>query len=186
MDWLEAVLVELGLVGISSIVTGIIVWYLTTALSEKKLQRHLKVSFSELSGRWEGIHLSRDDSRGGTIISRHTYDLTVSSGGKIKGTREELSAGVTPYKFDVNGAVRRGEIFLMGKSKTTQEPAYTWLYNLYDLEKLPGFHLTYDFDGRPYAAYIVLSRKKLDDKEYFDLLRRDLEKFYIHPMKKSK
>jgi len=34
------------------------------------------------------------------------------------------------------------------------------------------------------AAYIILSRKRLDDKEYFDLLGRDLEKFYIHPMKK--
>ena len=180
MDWLEIVVITL-----SSVVTGVIVWYVTTNLSEKRLHKQLRVSFSELSGRWEGIHLSRDDSRGGTIISRHTYDLTVSSSGRIKGTREEIS-GAAPYKFDVNGAVRPGEIFLMEKSKTTQEPAYTWLYNLYNLEKLPGFHLTHDFDGRPYAAYIVLSRKKLDDKEYFDILRRDLEKFYIHPMKKIK
>jgi len=183
MDWLETLIVEIGLVGISSTVTGIIVWYLTTNLSEKRLQKHLEVSTSELAGRWEGIHLSRDDSRGGTIISRHTYDLTVSSSGKIKGIREE--AGVTyPYKFAVDGAVRPGEIFLMERSKTTREPAYTWFYNLYNLEKLPGFHLTYDFDGRPYVAYLVLSRKRLDDNEYFDLLGRDLEKFYIHPMKK--
>ena len=173
-----------GLVGISSIVTGITVWYLSTTLSEKRLQKNLEVSTSKLAGRWEGIHLSRDDSRGGTVISRHTYDLTVSSSGKIKGTREE--SGVTPLKFAVDGAVRPGEIFLMEKSKTTREPAYTWFYNLYNLEKIPGFHLTYDFDGRPYAAYIVLSRKRLEDKEYFDLLGRDLDKFYIHPMKKSK
>jgi hypothetical protein len=180
MDWLD-----IAVVTISSVVTGVIVWYVTTALSEKRLQRHLKVSFSELSGHWEGIHLTRDDSRGGIIVSRHDYDLIVSSDGKIKGTCDELS-GNPPYKFEIDGAVTRGEIFLMGKRKTTEETSYEWLSNLFSLEKISGFHLGYDFDGKPYASYIVLSRRKLDDKEYFALLEKDLSKFYISPMQKNK
>jgi hypothetical protein len=180
LDWLETIIVA-----ISSVATGVIVWYVTSVLSERKLQKSLKVDFSELSGHWEGIHLSRDDSRGGTVFSRHGYDLNVSSDGKIKGTCDELT-GNPPYKLEVDGAVRRGEIFLMGKSKTTEETAYTWLYNLYNLEHVPGFHLTYDFEGRPFATYIILSRKRLDEKEYSALLEKDLDKFYIGQKKKSK
>lgn len=179
LDWLEILIVTL-----SSVATGIVVWYVTTSLSERRLQAHLKVNFSELSGHWEGTHLSRDDSRGGVFISRHGYDLTVGSDGKIKGAYDELS-GNPPYKLDLDGAVRRGEIFLMGKSKTTEETSYTWLFNLYNLERVPGFHLTYDFEGRPFASYFILSRKKLDDKEYYTLLEKDLSKFYIYPTKKQ-
>jgi len=180
VDWFE-----IGIVALSTVATGVIVWYVTTVLSEKRLQKHLKVNFSELSGHWEGIHLSRDDSRGGIIFSRHSYDLKVSSDGKIKGTCDELS-GNPPYKFEIDGAVMRGEIFLMGKSRTTEETSYTWLFNLYNLEQIPGFHLTYDFDGRPYASYLVLSRKKLDDKDYVTLLEKDSNKFYINLARKGK
>jgi len=179
MDWIEILIVAL-----SSVVTGILVWYVTTAISEKTLQKHLKINFSELAGRWEGIHLTRDDLRGGVIISRHSYDLKVSSSGKIKGICEEL-AGSPPYKFDIDGAVRYGEIFIMGKGEITQEISYTWFFRLYNLEQLRGFHLGYDFDGKPYASYIVLSRKRLDDEEYFDLLRKDLNSFYIYPNKEK-
>jgi len=56
----------------------------------------------------------------------------------------------------------------------------------FSLDKMPGFHFTYDFDGRPYASYIILSRKRLDEEEYFALLEKDLKKFYVHPMKKGK
>jgi hypothetical protein len=178
-------ILEIAIVTLSSVITGLVVWYATTILSEKRLEEHLKVNSSEFSGHWEGIHLSRDDSRGGTIVSRHSYDLVVSKNGKIKGTCDEL-AGNPPYKSDVNGAVRPGEIFLIGTGKTAQEPAYTWLFNLYSLDKIPGFHFTYDFDNRPYASYMILSRKRLDEEEYFTLLERELKKFYIHPIKKSK
>lgn len=44
----------------------------------------------------------------------------------------------------------------------------------------------YDFEGRPYASYLVLSRRKLDDKEYYVLLEKDLNKFYIYPTKENK
>ena len=178
MDWLEIVIVAL-----SSIFTGVIVWYFTSLLSEKRL--NLKVNPLELSGHWEGIHLSRDNSRGGTIPSRHHYDLSVNRSGKIKGTYTELS-GNPPYQLDVEGVVGRGEIFLIGKNPTTQEPSYTWLFNLYNLDKIPGFHFTYDFDGRPYATFIVLSRKEVDEKEYLALLEKDSERFYIYSVKKSK
>jgi len=177
-------LIEIMIVTISSVATGLVVWYVTTVLSERRLEKHLKIDASQLSGRWEGIHLSRDDSRGGTIISRHNYDLVVSKDGKIKGACEELS-GNPPYKFEVNGAVTPGEIFLIGKGTTAQEPGYTWFFNLYNLDTIPGFHLTYDFNGRPFVSYLVLSRKRVDDREYFALLEKDYHRFYIHPPKKS-
>ena len=180
MDWLEVFIVAL-----SSVVTGVIVWYVTTVLPEKRLQKHIKFDFSKLSGHWEGIHLSRDYSKGGTFISRHSYDLGFSSGGKIKGTYEELGAA-HPYTFDVEGVMRSGEIFLMGKSRVTQQASYTLLFNLRNLEKIHGFHLGYDFDGRPFGAYIILSRKRLDDKEYLTESKEHLDRFYVHSIEKSR
>lgn len=170
---------EIGIVALTSILTGLIVWYITAVLSEKKLETHFKTNPATLSGHWEGIHLSKDDSRGGILISRHSYELTVNRHGEIKGGYEELS-GVPPYKFDVKGRITPGEIFLTAKSKTTEESSVAWFFNLYNLERIAGFKFAHDFDGRPYVSYIVLSRKRLDDNEYLSLLEKDKDMYYDH------
>jgi hypothetical protein len=174
MNWLEVIIVALA----SGVVHGVLVWYITAVLPETRLQKHMKVDTSKLSGHWEGIHLTKGDPTGGTIVSRHSYDLDFSKSGKIKGSYEECG-GAQPYTFDIEGGMTTGDFFLLGKSEVTQQTSLSLLFNFRNLEKIHGFHLGYDFEGRPFASYIVLSRKRLDDEEYFAHLKKHLDNFYI-------
>lgn len=162
-------------------VSALLAWYIQTRASERRFKESIKANPSELSGSWNGVHLTRDDKLGSFVLSRHVYDFDVSSTGEIKGTCEELSASPT-YKYGIKGQIRHGGIFLFGEIKTA--PSYTWLYNLFNLDRIPGFIFSYDFDNKPFVSYILLSKRNIEDKEYFDWLRRDSDKFYWNPTEK--
>jgi len=154
---------------ISAIAAGVIVWLLTTKLQETRLQRELGADFSDLAGNWNGVHMSKTPE-GQSVLSRHSYAIKVSSSGRVKGVCSELSVD-PPYQYAISGAVRNGGIFLVGDIRTT--PSYTWLFNLFDQDAIRGFIFSQDFEGKPFACFIMLSRNKIRDEDHFAALEQE-------------
>ena len=162
---------------ITGVIGGILTWLFTKILERQNIFGS-KSDFRGFSGVWYGTHLTADPKTGCVTQRNHEYKLNVTRSGIIKGTSKDLITS-PPTNWIV-----RGNVFEGGLALISQETSRTDLYSteLYSFKvfafdpRIENASLTGTLNGWNYydrskfVATIILSRMRIDEKEFTQAL----------------
>lgn len=145
-------------------VAGGLIVYFVTRWFRKRERVYIRQEFSIFSGKWYGIHLTRD-TEGKIVISRHEYDLEVSATGKIKGSlADDVKQPLWCSTIDgiLSGA---GMVLVM---EANFRPGYlcAQFHREFSADEVNyGILAGYNVNGDVFAAPIAVSRKPLTPRD---------------------
>lgn len=161
---------------LTAILGGIGTWYVSQWLEAVRQKRALCMDCVMFSGKWHGIHLTRDAEY---MVSRHEYDLTIRRSGRVMGTLVEHATN-PPWRYKISGSVGSGGWVLRSQSVNRADEFSVEVYfNDIDSERIAGFIVSFDLERRPFCTFIMLSRTKMAESEFYDRLKEHQGRFYL-------
>jgi hypothetical protein len=145
-------------------------------------QRNLFINdLSSYKGLWHGVHHTRVRHDGNNFgrLSRHQYELAVSSSGGISG---RFSDAVTApeMEYRATGTILPGCIVLTSRSSSRPQLFATEVYfRPLELKRLEGIIAGYDYADKPFVAPIVLTRDRLSDEAAEEALNQARAEFFV-------
>jgi len=126
-----------------------------------------------LSGKWAGLHLTRDTR--GPLLSRHYYNLSVSSRGRIAGTLED-SVGTSVRSYQILGEAGGGRVVLLDRNRLDPTAFGAELYGCPPMESghLEGVIVGINYAGERFVSPILIQKgDSISVEEYRHYLARD-------------